>query len=447
MRNGKALFLSLFLLFLTAGCSLHSPEELYTLPEPPAEYKNLDNRIQETMTSLGAEYAPPLGGTNTQTVQLIDLDGDGVDEAIAFFRIAGDPKPLKIYIFRQDEKGLYYANTVIEGEGTAIQSIAYANLGKSAAAELVVSWRMSDKVHTLAAYDLHPGGATELMRTGYSDYELLDIDMDNEMEIVVLQLDLAGGKSRAELYNYQNGGMVLSAAAPLSYDVRELVAVRAGYLRDNVQALFVSSTFGEANGQLTDIFAWRNGTLENITMDSETGQSRTTMQFYHLVSISDIDQDGIMEVPSPSILPSVQKTPAVDFWTINWKQFDVNGQFQVICTTYHNLQDRWYLTLPEQWAGQLVLYRRDNAVNGERAVVFSRWTGGETDPVPFLTIYKLTGINRQARSRLGNRFVLSVQPDTIFAAEFYEVEWDCGLDQESLADSFHLIRSEWSSEY
>lgn len=446
MRNGKALLLSLFLLFLTAGCSLYPPEELYTLPEPPAEYKNLDNQIQETMTALGAEYAPPLSGSNTQTVQLIDLNQDGMDEAIAFFRVTGDPKPLKIYIFQKSEKGLYYAHTVIEGEGTAIQSVSYANLG-GPSAEVVVSWRMSDKVHTLAAYDLHPGGVTELMRTGYSAYKLLDIDMDNEMEIVVLQLDLAGGKSRAELYDYQGSSMVLSATAPLSYDVRELVAVRAGYLRDNVQALFVSSAFGEANGQLTDIFAWRNGTLENITINPETGQSRTTMQFYHLVCITDINQDGVLEVPSPSILPSTQKTPAADFWTINWNQFDVDGQLQFICTTYHNLQDRWYLTLPEHWAGQLVLSRRDNTVNGERAVVFSHWMGDEVEPTPFLTIYKLTGINRAARSRLGKRFVLSTQTDTIFAAEFHESDWDCGLDRAALTASFHLIRPEWSSEY
>ena len=30
-----------------------------------------------------------------------DLDGDGVKEAIAFFRVSSDDRPLKIYIYRQ----------------------------------------------------------------------------------------------------------------------------------------------------------------------------------------------------------------------------------------------------------------------------------------------------------------------------------------------------------
>lgn len=435
------------LLGLTAGCSLHTPEELYTLPEPPAEYRNLNLRIQETMTALGAEYAAPLSGSNTQTVQLQDIDSDGLDEAIAFFRVSSDPKPLKVYIFKQSEPDVYSPYAVIEGEGTAIYSIAYEDLGGTSAPEVVVSWRMSEKVHSLAAYSLEGGTVTELMRTGYSGYRLIDIDMDNQREIVALQVDVAEGKSRAELYDYQEEGMVLCAYAPMSYEVKEITAVRSGYLRDSVRALFVSSTFGENNGLLTDIFAWRDGTLENITIDPMTGQSMGTMRYYNLVSGTDIDGDSVLEVPSPVALPTYQRTSvAVDFWTIDWRQYDIEGTAWPVCTTYHNVQDRWYLTLPESWKGQLTLSRKDNTVNGERAVVFSHWLGEETEPTPFLTIYRLTGANRELRSRMGNRFPLVEQTDTIYAAEFHDNDWDCGLDKESLAAGFHLIRTAWSAE-
>lgn len=442
----KLLLLGLTLL-LSAGCTLRSPEDLYALPEPPAEYRSLDLRIQETLSALGAEYAAPLTGNNIQTVQLLDIDGDGVEEAIAFFRVTGDAKPLKVYIFKQDQDGNYSTYAVIEGEGTAIYSISYEDLGGSAADEVVVSWRMSEKVHSLAAYSVDGGTVTELMRTGYTCYKLIDIDMDNHQEIIALQVDTTEGKSRAELYDYREEGLVLCDAAPLSAGIKEISTVRAGFLRDSVRTLFVSSTFGENNGLLTDIFAWRDGELVNIALDETTGQSMGTMRYYISVSGTDINKDSVLEVPMPVALPTYQKvTGATDFWAIHWRQFDINGEAWPVCTTYHNVQDRWYLVLPDGWSGELTLSRRDNTVNGERAVVFSHWIDENTEPTPFLTIYRLTGANREIRSRIGERFVLRVESDAIYAAEFYENEWDCGITKEDLAARFDLIQTEWSTE-
>lgn len=448
MKKKIAMLVLGLVLMLTAGCSLRTPEEMYTLPKPPAEYNQLNTRIRETMNALGAEYAALLAGDNTQTVQLLDLNGDGVDEAVAFFRVTGDAKPLKVYIFRQTEDGDYDVYAVIEGEGTAIYSISYENLGESEGEEVIVSWRMSEKVHALAAYSIGEGVVTEWMRTGYTAYRIMDIDMDNEKEVLVLQVDAAEGKSRVELYDHVDGGMRLCAAAPMSAGIGTITAVRAGLLRDSVPALFISASFGEGNGVLTDIFAWRDQTLTNLTLDADSGQSLSTMRYYDLVSGTDINGDNILEVPMPEALPAYQKSGAAgaaDFWTVDWRQYDVKGRAWSVCTTYHNVQDRWYLVLPDNWKGKLTLSRKDNAVYGERGVVFSLWKG-EEEPVPFLTLYRLTGENREARAGMGSRFVLDIQSDAIYAAEFIEGGWDCGLSPAALAERFHLIRTNWSDE-
>lgn len=446
MKKSTVTALLGILFVLLAGCSFHSPEELYTLPEPPAEFKTLNAQILSTMSQLNAEYAAPLSGSNSQTVQLQDIDGDGTDEVVAFFRVASDPTPLKIYVYKQNPNDGYDVFSVIEGEGTAIQSISYENLGGSPSPEIIVSWRMSDKVHSLAAYTLHRNSVTEMMRTGYSDWCLIDIDMDNLREIAILQLDAVDGNSRAELYNYQSEQMVLCAAAPLSFDIQSIVSTRSGFLMNSVQALFVTSLFGENGGLITDIFAWNNNTLENITIRPAAGQSLSTIRYYNPVDCTDINGDNVVELPTPAALPSTQKSGASEFWSIRWDQYDRFGKSIPVFTTYHNLQDRWYLILPEHWLGKLALSRRDNTVNGERAVVFSHWPGEDSPSTPFLTIYKLTGANREIRSRMGNRFVLLTQPDAIYAAELLPCDWDCGLDEAALIESFRLMRIEWSGE-
>ena len=115
--------------------------------------------------------------------------------------------------------------------------------------------------------------------------------------------------------------------------------------------------------------------------------------------------------------------------------------------TYHNFTDGWYLILPESWLGNITI-SRDNSqlARGEQAVVFSLWNGDEeTEPQEFLRIYRLEGVNQELRAQLGNRFVLQSDNKLIYAAEFFDVGWDCGLDQENLSSHFVLSQTEWTS--
>ena len=100
-RAGKLLVIGLFSLLLS-GCMFTTPEtSLYRLPKLAGEYESLESQIDALLTN-GAEYAAPTSGSNLQSVQMIDLDGDGSEEAVAFFRRASDKKPMKIYIFKAD---------------------------------------------------------------------------------------------------------------------------------------------------------------------------------------------------------------------------------------------------------------------------------------------------------------------------------------------------------
>ena len=97
----------LCLVVLTAsGCGnigfTLDPQALYSLPKLPPKYDALNTLLAE-IENGGAEYAAPASGTNIQAVQMVDLDGDGQEEAVAFFRNASDEKSLKIYIFAAED--------------------------------------------------------------------------------------------------------------------------------------------------------------------------------------------------------------------------------------------------------------------------------------------------------------------------------------------------------
>lgn len=457
------LILALGLLLLLSGCMSQSGEDFYALPQLPEDYLSLQQTINTVMNDLGAEYAAPSAGSNTQNIQLQDLDGDGVQEsALAFFRVASAEKPLKIYVFRQNEAtGEYETAWIIEGVGTAIYSIAFENLGGTGEKEIVVSWQISAKTQSLAAYALQrDGDVVELMRSGYTRSAVLDLDRDNEKEIVLLQLDTAENNSRAELYKYDNGLMVHTSAVSLSSGITDIQATKVGALTNLMPALFVSSDFGENGGRITDIITLRDGALTNLTQDEASGMSLSTIRYYtdfKDVNGTDINNDGILELPMPELLPAVGEN-ATPMYLLHWIQCTPDGEAATVYTTFHCYDDGWYLILPEEWQGRVTIARRESSgsvAGSERAVAFynlpQEHAGAEAadeaaEPVEFLTIYRLTGSNRTHRASIDERFKLFESSDVIYAARFRSGQWDCGLDQDGLQERFCRIKVDWSAE-
>ena len=72
-----------------------------------------------------AKYAAPIHGSYRQSVQLSDVDGDGADEALAFFRDAAKNPKINIY---DSENGEHRLALSISGEGSSIGRIDYADL-------------------------------------------------------------------------------------------------------------------------------------------------------------------------------------------------------------------------------------------------------------------------------------------------------------------------------
>ena len=240
------------------GCMFGNVDEMYALPKSSEAYVNLQAKINQEKGS--AEYIAPLSGENRQTIQLVDVDGDGVQEAVAFFRDTTSENPLKIVIFKQDEHEEYQVYTRIEGVGSEIESIDYLDLGGSGGMDILVSWQVSGAVHTLVGYTLAEEQPVEIMRSGYSQYLATDLDGDGKEEIVLAQAE-SGSKAqlRIEYYDGRDGIMELTSTAPLS---RGPQASAAGPM-DSWKGRFprcLSHPFLERTGSLPTCFTWRRAT-------------------------------------------------------------------------------------------------------------------------------------------------------------------------------------------
>ena len=87
------------------------------------------------------------------------------------------------------------------------------------------------------------------------------------------------------------------------------------------------------------------------------------------VAARDINRDGILELPRPSLLPAYAKENAESFWSVLWQQYDLQGSPIRVFNTYFNDSEGWYLILPDAWDGVITL-AKSNIVSGERATTF-----------------------------------------------------------------------------
>ena len=256
------------------------------------------------------------------------------------------------------------------------------------------------------------------------------------------QDDTGSERSQASCYTYEDGMLVLTSSANLSEGVLDVTSVRTGVLAGHTPAIYVTSK--RESGQVTDIFAYEDGGLVNVTLNPDSGVSNDTLRDYEAVGITDINNDGVLEVPVAQMLPALGANSAAH-WVIYWRQFDRNGSAAVACITYHAVNDGWYIVLPSDWAGRISAERNtEESYRGEWSVTFYHW---DDDGVaaPFMTVFRLTGNNREVRARKDGREPILSTNTATFAVKFMKEGWDCGLSTDRLKERFSLITTEWSN--
>jgi len=446
-RNGKrwaVLAMAAVMMCLFSGCMMTaSVEDLYALPQLPEEYQGLSDQIDEIL-SAGAEYTSPASGTNLQSVQLEDLNGDGSAEALAFFRNNSAERPLKIYIF-QDVDGGYQQAAVIEGSGTSILSIRYVDMNRDGVKEILVSWRVSAEVQALAVYMLEDLQPVMLMSSVYARYEVVDLDDDDVQELLVVrsdETDSAG--SVADYYDWDARNLLLNSSARLSMSVAELQWVQTGMLQTGEAAVFVTGRVTgveETSRAVTDILTYRQPDLTNIVLNSSTGVSSQIARFLNLQP-TDINGDGATEVPMPALLPSEGEE---NYWKVYWFSYEDDGTALQQAITYHNQTDSWYLLIPEAWDRRFAV-RQENTSTTEHETVFYALEGRQPGE-ELLTIYTLTGSNRDAQATAGERTVLRRQSNVVYAIRFEEAydSWRHAVSEAEVAQRFNAILTQWST--
>lgn len=435
-RYPKLVIFILSAALLLSGCTMRTVGQMYRLPRRSEDYNDLQSAIDNAMSGL--EYCAPPAGENRQTVHIADLDGNEDPEYLVFAK-GNAERPLRILIFNEVEDTYVHIDT-IESNGTAFDQVEYVQMDGQGGMEIVFGSQLSDQVlRSVSVYTFTDGQTQQMMTANYTKFLTVDLDMDGLCELFLLhpgQTDTDNGI--AELYQVENGVMERSNEVNMSVPVDKLKRILVGKLHDEKMAVYVAST-AEETALITDIYAIVEDRLSNVSFSNESGTSVKTMRNYYVYA-DDIDNDGVVELPFLIGMQTRSSEPAGDRQElIRWFAMRSDGGEVDKLYTYHNFVGGWYLELDSRIAPRIAVKQVGNTYD------FYLWDVALVYEQPLLTVYALSGQNREEQSLEADRFVLYKTESITYAASLNTAANAYGITQENLLRAFHLIQQEWKT--
>ncbi len=374
MKKKKFLSLAMAIMFL-CGCTIPSGDELLAAPKPAANYQNLQVELEKQLAK-GLNYTAPSKGENRSSIQLVDLDGDGLEEAIVFFRKANPSSEgsFDIYIYRKQEEQ-YVCTGSINGNGSSIESVEYPVITPEGKRGIVIAWLIqSDGPNALTMCDFDTNlSPRTLLETEYTAMALTDLTGNSANELL-LMVNGSSGKRTARMYRYSGGALSFDGEAISNEEIVSVERISTGKVKGGKGAVIAEGKTTGGVGLTTDIFVYSEGGLKNLAL---SGEDKTSTGTYRPVSVysMDINKDGITEFPKAVLMAGYgdASDPNAVFM-LDWYSYGAEVPPVKVLTTYQNISDSWAFKIDDSWHDTITASKSNE--NGASTVYFYEYANG-----------------------------------------------------------------------
>lgn len=327
----------------------------------------------------------PVSGDYRSAFIVRDIDGDGNDEAFAFYTASAIDTVVNIGMLSAGADGWSFV-TSAAGAGSDVYAVDFRDLDGDGVWELLVSWSLYDSktAKVLSVYECSVSGEGIRTLSGepYTARRILDMDGDGLDEVFLVLLDNSAELqlSTAKLLKMRDGEMNLIGETKLDGNVSGYSLISADKVSLNApMRLFIDAFKGETQ-MITEVVYW-DGTVNSLVnplFDVGT-QSNVRTRRGIRVNSADIDNDGAIDIPVSASWQSVTnaaqtigevlqgglaESAAVQI--VNWSRLD-GATLTPISQTLVNAADGYMLKIPAEFENRLSVYIDD--VTGECEVL------------------------------------------------------------------------------
>lgn len=361
IKRLSVLALCFCLCFMLCSCDLISSFGNRPLTSPPVLFEKQEELINALKTSVGEQIdmVHPSTGDNRSAFMLADIDSDGIDEAIAFYRPAIENAAIDvahINILKNDAEG-WSSICDIVGESAGIDRVSIGTFyGKKC---LVIGWAlMRDKEKTLVCYSVSGKTPSRDYTAGYVEFAVGDFWSQNEGdELITVNYTQNGEKlvqpvQEARLVTVDNGSFSVKSTTPLDMRVTGYKRCIAGKYNQTDYAYFLDGVLDAANVNTQILTVNERGQIQNPLL--KDGQTHTDNIHKATQLTTDVNGDGILEVPYQTAVLGYENLPESEqIYKTVWHHLE-NGELRKSDIMYISpLGVR--ITIPKELDGKVTL--------------------------------------------------------------------------------------------
>ncbi|WP_337101970.1 FG-GAP repeat domain-containing protein [Paenibacillus sp. YIM B09110] len=365
IRIGGLLSVALFILILSAGCRYTAaPADLLQKPKIAADKQVLLQAIEKELPDY-SKLTLPLREKNMEAIRILDVDGDGVKEAVVtFYNEYSTPELL---VLKQTDGKWKSWVGVEQPMARQIAWLDIIDLDRDGKLELLVGWTGAfESPNVLEIYSFH--GKTERNERGnlvlkpldslpYSYAETGDMNGDGLPELAIISETHTNREKelpafQLTIYNWNNNALHAIVEQSLFNEVNTYERLLIGQVSPRLNGVVLEASTG-AHGTFTAMYVWEKRGLRLVYPapdDPAYGISGKPTKS------GDVNGDGIIELALVREAPDELGVPYVDaVWINDWVQWDGQSSFAPVMEEFTDSNYGLTMRIPEQWSGKYTL--------------------------------------------------------------------------------------------
>lgn len=384
MKKIISLVVVAIMLVLCSGCSLNifSVESLIIPPEQSGKNGEVQKAFNTLMSNTKFMLKTPATGEYQTSFVLIDVDGDKNEEAFVFYSETSSVEGTVRMAFMECIDGEWSISSDVKGSGSGINDVNFEDLNNDGVLEVFVGWSLLDgkTTHILSAFECvsskDDSYALKSLGNEYCNGKIfMDFNSDGNKDLVLVYLDDSSPvqKSYLRLFKLTEKNQLLKyGETVLDSSIGSIVSIKtdvATIKNNKTNRLFIDCAKTDRM-IFTELVYWDTQLLVPVKALPEPSVSNVRSS---LLPSTDIDSDGLLEIPSLTHLCGDEKmltvkedTELYTFTLLKWNNVEGDNSEEVI-TTLLNPMDEYLLHF--SW-GEKVTVKYDSL---REALLFCQW--------------------------------------------------------------------------
>lgn len=323
-----------------------------SLLTPPLYYSEYEGLVAAFNAEVGNNVvlSNPNGGDHLSAITVSDLDGDGEEEAVIFYREGTDSNTVKLTIFEGKDDEWKSCNT-FDGYGNEVTSLTLDDLDGDGLTEIVTIWDYSGinnaKVFSVYRSDTNDIEYDEIQMGSCDVAEIVDMDADGLSEILYISSDNDGKavSKNANLLKLSSGKIKNIGSVKVDSNIGSYISVKKEKYNSHYPMKVYFDADKNNNMMITEVVYWdsEKGTLVAPMYDAKTNSTSITLR-YEQIQSADINNDGMIEIPVQAAPNSEENNESNILPVTNWIYF-VGSTPAFYLKTYVSCENGYYVNL------------------------------------------------------------------------------------------------------